>query len=90
MHTMKGCSAQVGIVATSLLAGVLVLSGAPHAMEHTAAGATIAMAVPPGAPAEDVRYANEWPAPSGDLYNTRVAHATISDWWPTRPNTRPR
>jgi outer membrane protein assembly factor BamB len=34
--------------------------------------------VPPGAPAEDVRDANEWPAPNGDLYNTRVAHTTIS------------
>ena len=33
---------------------------------------------PPGAPMEDVRYANEWPSPNGDLYNTRVAHSTIS------------
>jgi len=34
--------------------------------------------VPPGTPVEDVRDAKEWPAPNGDLYNTRVAHATIS------------
>src|SRR5260370_686819 len=32
----------------------------------------------PRAPMEDITYANEWPAPNGDLYNTRVAHTTIS------------
>src|SRR5437588_5769706 len=47
-------------------------------MERTASAASVAPSVPPGAPAEDVRYANEWPAPNGDLYNTRVAHTTIS------------
>jgi outer membrane protein assembly factor BamB len=47
-------------------------------MVRTASAASVAMAVPPGAPAEDIRYANEWPAPNGDLYNTRVAHSTIS------------
>src|SRR5205085_12479788 len=44
----------------------------------TASAASVATSVPPGAPVEDVRYANEWPAPNGDLYNTRVAHATIA------------
>ena len=47
-------------------------------MERTASAASLATSAPPGAPAEDVRYANEWPAPNGDLYNTRVAHSTIS------------
>jgi outer membrane protein assembly factor BamB len=41
----------------------------------TAAGAA---SVPPGAPVEDICYATEWPAPNGDLYNTRVAHSTIA------------
>jgi outer membrane protein assembly factor BamB len=27
---------------------------------------------------EDITYANEWPSPNGDLYNTRLAHTTIS------------
>ncbi|HEU0168419.1 MAG TPA: PQQ-binding-like beta-propeller repeat protein, partial [Chloroflexota bacterium] len=35
-------------------------------------------ALPSGAPSEDVRYASEWPAPNGDLYNTRAAHSSIS------------
>ena len=34
--------------------------------------------MPSGAPVEDVQFANEWPSPNGDLYNTRVAHSTIS------------
>jgi outer membrane protein assembly factor BamB len=40
--------------------------------------APAAKSVPPGAPAEDICYATEWPSPNGNLYNTRVAHATIS------------
>jgi hypothetical protein len=47
-------------------------------MERTTSAASIATSVPPGAPPEDVRYATEWPAPNGDLYNRRVAHSTIS------------
>jgi outer membrane protein assembly factor BamB len=60
------------------LAVLLSVSSTPSAMERTASDASVAPSVPPGAPVEDVRYANEWPAPNGDLYNTRVAHATIS------------
>ena len=37
-----------------------------------------APSVPPGAPPEDTRFASEWPSPNGDLYNTRVAHSSIS------------
>jgi outer membrane protein assembly factor BamB len=78
MHIMKRSRARVGLVVAALLATVLALTGAPLTLERTAAGASIRTAVPPGAPVEDVRYAREWPAPNGDLYNTRVAHATIS------------
>lgn len=39
---------------------------------------SLAVFVPPGAPAEDIRYFNEWPAPNESLYNTRVAHSSIS------------
>ncbi len=60
------------------LAIVLSLSSAASPMERTAAAASVAASVPPGAPAEDVRYAREWPAPNGDLYNRRDAHSTIS------------
>lgn len=37
-----------------------------------------AASVPPGAPAEDICSATAWPSPNGNLYNTRVAHSTIS------------
>ena len=30
------------------------------------------------APLEDVKFANEWPSPNGDLDNMRVAHSTIT------------
>ncbi|HEV2474944.1 MAG TPA: PQQ-binding-like beta-propeller repeat protein [Candidatus Dormibacteraeota bacterium] len=39
---------------------------------------SLAPYVPAGAPEEDVRYFNEWPSPNNGLYNTRVAHSTIS------------
>jgi outer membrane protein assembly factor BamB len=39
---------------------------------------SLAAFVPPGAPAEDIRYFNEWPSPNEGLYNTRVAHSSIS------------
>jgi outer membrane protein assembly factor BamB len=74
--TRRGTRVSVG--AALLLAGVLAVHGTPSAMERTASAASVAPPVPPGAPAEDVRDANEWPAPNGDLYNTRVGHTTIS------------
>jgi len=40
--------------------------------------ASLAASVPPGAPEEDIRYFDEWPSPNNGLYNTRVAHSTIS------------
>jgi outer membrane protein assembly factor BamB len=39
---------------------------------------SLAAFVPPGAPGEDIRYFNEWPSPNDGLYNTRVAHSSIS------------
>jgi outer membrane protein assembly factor BamB len=56
---------------------VLSLSRPPAARERGAAAGSVPT-VPPGAPAEDVRDASEWPAPNGDLYNTRVAHTVIA------------
>jgi outer membrane protein assembly factor BamB len=64
-------------LAALALAIVLALGGAPAAIGHLAAAGT-ALSVPPGAPVEDVRDADEWPAPNGDLYNTRAAHTTIA------------
>jgi len=55
----------VGAVALSTL---LSCTSAPQAKAAPA----------PRAPMEDIKYANEWPSPNGDLYNTRVAHTTIS------------
>src|SRR5256885_1185383 len=54
-----------------IVASLVAASCAP-----TAAG--VAPSIPPGAPSEDVQFASEWPSPNGDLYNTRVAHSTIS------------
>jgi outer membrane protein assembly factor BamB len=65
-------------MAALVLAVLLSVRSAPSAMERTASAASVAPSVPPGAPVEDIRYAHEWPAPNGDLYNTRVAHATIA------------
>jgi outer membrane protein assembly factor BamB len=81
--TPKHASGTATIPAAALaLAGLLAVSGAPSAMGSTASrsasAASGAPSVPPGAPMEDVRYANEWPASNGNLYNTRVAHTTIS------------
>ncbi|MGH2343896.1 MAG: PQQ-binding-like beta-propeller repeat protein, partial [Chloroflexota bacterium] len=77
MAIMKRRGTRVSVASTLVLAGLLPLSSAPRAMERTMA-ASAAISVPPGAPAEDIRYADQWPAPNGDLYNTRVAHSTIS------------
>jgi outer membrane protein assembly factor BamB len=65
-------------MAALTLAVLLSVRSAPSAMERTPSAASVATSVPPGAPVEDVRYAKEWPAPNGDLYNTRVAHSTIA------------
>ena len=78
MSSRKSRSTRGGIKAALALAVLLSLSSAPSAMEHTASAASVATSVPPGAPAEDVRYATEWPSPNGDLHNRRVAHTTIS------------
>jgi outer membrane protein assembly factor BamB len=53
---------------------------APSASPTPAAAIPPSLAgfVPPGAPEEDVRYFNEWPSPNNGLYNTRLAHSTIS------------
>jgi sulfocyanin len=78
MHIMKRRGTGVRIAAILALAGSLAMSSAPQALEGAASATSTATSVPPGAPAEDIHYADEWPAPNGDLYNTRVAHSTIS------------
>lgn len=78
MSRRQSRDTRIIIVGAAVLTALLSLSTAPAAVEHTASAVSVATSVPPGAPAEDVRYANEWPAPNGDLSNTRVAHTTIS------------
>jgi outer membrane protein assembly factor BamB len=78
MRVKKQHGTPIGIVATAVLAAMLALGIASPALADTASVAGAATSVPPGAPMEDIVDANEWPAPNGDLYNTRVAHATIS------------
>jgi outer membrane protein assembly factor BamB len=56
----------------AVLAACLCLAGC------RSTAVVVAPSTPPGAPSEDVRFAGEWPAPNGDLHNTRVAHSTIS------------
>jgi outer membrane protein assembly factor BamB len=58
----------ITILSSALVGTLLSCSGAPQAKTPPA----------PRAPIEDTKYANEWPSPNGDLYNTRVAHTTIS------------
>jgi outer membrane protein assembly factor BamB len=55
-------------VSAAALSTLLSCSSAPQAKAPSA----------PRSPIEDTKYANEWPSPNGDLYNTRVAHTTIS------------
>ena len=70
----------------SALVGVLVVlavaagCNSPSASPTPAASIppSLAASVPPGAPVEDIRYFTEWPSPNNGLYNTRVAHSTIS------------
>src|SRR6185312_4170124 len=78
MHAMQRLGPWVRIAAVLALAGWLSLNSMPHTTEGAASAASAAPSVPPGAPTEDIRYADEWPSPNGNLYNTRVAHSTIS------------
>jgi outer membrane protein assembly factor BamB len=82
-----GMNKALAAVATTLT--LLVVGSACAAPWATTPGAaapgaeasvppSLAAFVPPGAPAEDIRYFDEWPSPNGDLYNTRVAHSSIS------------
>src|SRR6202011_2629536 len=70
--TMKGQrmrhAAWISVVGAAALSTLLSCSTAPQAKAPPV----------PRAPMEDIKYANEWPAPNGDLYNTRVGHTTIS------------
>jgi outer membrane protein assembly factor BamB len=76
--------AAVAITLTLLLAGSACTAssaktpGASAPQAEASVPPSLAAFVPRGAPAEDVRYFNEWPSPNGDLYNTRAAHSTIS------------
>jgi outer membrane protein assembly factor BamB len=61
----------MSIVSTAVITTLLSCSSPPQAKQGSEP------ALPP-TPPEDVQYANEWPSPNGDLFNTRVAHTTIS------------
>jgi outer membrane protein assembly factor BamB len=81
MHPSNRGGARGSLMAALVLTGLLAVQSTPSAARRTDAAAAAesgAPSVPPGAPAEDVRAADEWPAPNGNLYNTRVAHSTIS------------
>src|SRR6202022_1582787 len=59
--------------------GALIVSVAALSTLFSCSSAPQVKASPaPSSPIEDIKYANEWPSPNGDLYNTRVAHTTIS------------
>src|SRR5579872_1573563 len=75
-------SALVGIfVAIAITAGCsspAATSPSPSPFPVPSIPPGLAASVPPGAPADDIHYVNEWPSPNDGLYNTRVAHSTIS------------
>ena len=75
-------SALVGVlVVLAVAAGCSSPAGTSPSASSTPAASippSLAASVPPGAPEEDIRYFNEWPSPNNGLYNTRVAHSTIS------------
>ena len=85
-HGIRGGVIRGGVVAALALASMLAACGGAPSAKATPSptppcnlsAAPSAASVPPGAPVEDVCYASEWPSPNGDLYNTRVAHSTIS------------
>src|SRR5579859_5997780 len=77
----------VGIAAT--VSVVVACNGSTAAISHNqspnpsvpptpSVPTDLADFVPPGAPEEDIQYFNEWPSPNAGLYNTRVAHSSIS------------
>jgi glucose dehydrogenase len=77
--TRGGFVAALALVALlAACGGAPSVQGTPTPMACNTPTAAGAMSVPPGAPVEDICYAAEWPAPNGDLYNTRVAHSTIA------------
>ncbi len=82
-HGTRG-GIMAALTALALASVLAACGGAPSAQRTPTlppcniTTAPAATSVPPGAPAEDVCYATEWPAPNGNLYNTRVAHSTIS------------
>ena len=82
-HGLRRGVVTVGTV-LALASMIAACGGAPSASVgpsptpcNTSATPGVAPA-PPGAPMEDSCYATEWPAPNGNLYNTRVAHSTIA------------
>jgi hypothetical protein len=78
MHPSNRGGARGSLRAALALAAILAVRSTPAAPARTASAARAAPPLPPGAPPEDVRDAAEWPAPNGNLYNTRVAHTAIS------------
>ncbi len=66
------------VVVASACSGSTGTTPSPSAPEVTTVPPSLAGFIPPGAPAEDIRYFNEWPSPNDGLYNTRVASSTIS------------
>lgn len=78
---MRRSSLVGGVIAFALAAACSSPSGPPARPSSSPAAsvpASLAGSVPPGAPAEDISYFNEWPSPNNGLYNTRVATSSIS------------
>jgi outer membrane protein assembly factor BamB len=66
------------VVASACSGSTGTTPGPPAPTEITTVPPSLAGSIPPGAPAEDIRYFTEWPSPNDGLYNTRVASSTIS------------
>ncbi len=77
-HVAFAVALMLLVVVASACSGSTGTSPSSPAPNEVTVPPSLAGSIPPGAPAEDIRYFNEWPSPNDGLYNTRVASSTIS------------
>ncbi len=76
--TWRGSVAALVLAASLAACGSPLVHGTASPLPCNTSAAASTTSVPPGAAVEDICGATEWPSPNGNLYNTRVAHSTIT------------